>query len=74
MKALPLSLAVVAWAVQAIVPGARTPFRPQRRRAVAWNGPLVAAAFLAFIILPGFLLPYLHPPALALVKRSPVTA
>jgi Type II CAAX prenyl endopeptidase Rce1-like len=57
--------AVVAWAVQAIVPGARTPFRPQRRRAGAWNGPLVAAAFLAFIILPGFLVPHLHPPALA---------
>jgi membrane protease YdiL (CAAX protease family) len=38
---------------------------PQRRRAVVWTGPLVGAAFVVFILLPEFILPYIDRAALA---------
>jgi membrane protease YdiL (CAAX protease family) len=55
----------VAWVVRRLDPAARRPLPPQRRRAVVWTGPVVAVAFLAFLFLPLFLLPYIDQTALA---------
>ncbi len=55
--AVGLAGGAAAAAVRAFVPAARRPFPPQRWRAAGWTGPLVAATFLVFFLLPALLLP-----------------
>ena len=55
---------VVALAAARIARGV-PPFPPQRRRATPWTGPLVGAAFLAFLLVPSLVLPYVDRAALA---------
>jgi membrane protease YdiL (CAAX protease family) len=66
--AVALAGGAVAWTGRAVEPAAGRALPPQRLRAVVWNGPRVAAAFLVFFFLPIFIVPHLDPTTFA--RRS----
>src|SRR3954468_20528439 len=67
-----LAVALAAGAVVVLLryldPAARRPFPPQRRRALPWTGPLVAAAFLVFFLLPSVIYPWTDAAAAAWLR------
>lgn len=57
--------AAAALVVRWLRPAADRPLPHQRRRAIPWTGQLVGVAFLAFVLAPDIVLPYIDQAALA---------